>query len=84
MAKGATHVLGLDIGTTAIKATELQLSGGEVRVVGRPVVLPTPDGAVRGGVVVDAPQLAEALKQLKSVYGIRTNKVIASVGGDSS
>lgn len=84
MAKGATHVLGLDIGTAAIKAAELQLSGGEVRVVGRPVVLPTPDGAVRGGVVVDAPQVAEALKELKTVYGLRTSKVIASVGGDSS
>ena len=34
MAKGATHVLGLDIGTAAIKAAELQLSGGEVQVVG--------------------------------------------------
>ena len=84
MAKGATHVLGLDIGTTAIKAVELQLSGGDVRVVGRPVVLPTPDGTVRGGVVVDAPQLADTLKELKSVYGIHTSKVIASVGGDSS
>ncbi len=84
MAKGATHVLGLDIGTAAIKAAELQLSGGEVHVVGRPVVLPTPDGAVRGGVVIDAPQVAEALKELKTVYGLRTSKVIASVGGDSS
>lgn len=84
MAKGATHVLGLDIGTTAIKAAELQLSGGQVHVVGLPVVLPTPSGAVRGGVVVDAPQVAEVLKQLKSIYGIRTSKVVASVGGDSS
>ncbi len=84
MAKGASHVLGLDIGTTAIKATELKLSGGQVHLVGRPVVLPTPDGAVRGGVVVDAPQVAEALKELKSVYGLRVGKVIASVGGDSS
>lgn len=84
MARGATHVLGLDIGTTAIKAAELQLSGGRIRVVGHPVVLPTPSGAVRGGVVVDAPQITEVLKQLKTIHGIRTNKVVASVGGDSS
>jgi len=84
MARGAMHVLGLDIGTTAIKGAELQLSGGEVQLVGRPAVLPTPEGAVRGGVVVDAPELAQTLQQLKSVFGIDTNKVIASVGGDSS
>ncbi len=84
MAKGATHVLGLDIGTTTIKAAELQLSGGEVCLVGRPAVLPTPEGAVRGGVVVDAPEVANALQELKTVYGMQTSKVIASVGGDSS
>ncbi len=84
MAKGATHVLGLDIGTSSIKAAELQVSGGEVYLVGRPAVLPTPQGAVRGGVVVDAPQVGEALQELKSVYGMRISKAIASVGGDSS
>jgi len=84
MAKGATHVLGLDIGTTTIKAAELQLSGGEVCLVGRPAVLPTPEGTVRGGVVVDAPEVANALQELKTVYGMQTSKVIASVGGDSS
>lgn len=84
MAKGATHVLGLDIGTTAIKAAELQLRGGEVYLVGRPAVLPTPEGAVRGGVVVEALEVADVLRELKSVYGIGCNKVVASVGGDSS
>ena len=34
MAKGGMHVLGLDIGTSAIKAAELQVSGGEVYLVG--------------------------------------------------
>jgi len=84
MAKGGMHVLGLDIGTSAIKAAELQVSGGEVYLVGRPAVLPTPGGAVRGGVVVDAREVGEALQQLKSVYGMHASKVIASVGGDSS
>jgi type IV pilus assembly protein PilM len=84
MARGATHVLGLDIGTTAIKAAELQLRGGEVYLVGRPAVLPTPEGAVRGGVVVEAPEVADVLRELRSVYGIGCNKVVASVGGDSS
>lgn len=84
MARGATHVLGLDIGTAFIKAAEIQLRGGEYHVVGRPAVIPTPQGAVRGGVVVDAPAVAEALQEIRARYGTRTKKVIASVGGDSS
>ncbi len=84
MARGATHVLGLDIGTAFIKAAEIQLRGDEFHVVGRPAVIPTPEGAVRGGVVVDAPAVAEALKEIRSRFGGKTKKVIASVGGDSS
>jgi len=33
---------------------------------------------------VDAPQVAEVLEELKSVFGMHMNKVIASVGGDSA
>lgn len=84
MARGATHVLGLDIGTAFIKAAEIQLRGDQYHVVNRPAVIPTPEGAVRGGVVVDAPAVAEALQEIRSRYGTGTKKVIASVGGDSS
>lgn len=84
MARGATHVLGLDIGTAFIKAAEIQLRGDAFHVVGRPAVIPTPEGAVRGGVIVDAPAVSEALQALKTQYGARCKKVVASVGGDSS
>ena len=84
MARGATHVLGLDIGTAFIKAAEIQLRGGEYHVVGRPAVIPTPAGAVRGGVIVDAPAVSEALGEIRARYGMKVKKVIASVGGDSS
>lgn len=84
MAKGATHVLGLDIGTAFIKAAEIQLKGGEFHLIGRPAVVPTPEGAVRGGVIVDAPAISEALQEIRSTYGAKTKKAIASVGGDSS
>ncbi|MFO8079366.1 MAG: type IV pilus assembly protein PilM [Armatimonadota bacterium] len=84
MARGATHVLGLDIGTAFIKAAEIQLRGDEFHVVGRPAVIPTPEGAVRGGVIVDAPAVAEVLREIRARYGAKTKKVIASVGGDSS
>lgn len=83
MARGATHVLGLDIGTQAIKAVELKLSGHDVRLLGRPVVLPTPEHAVSGGRIVDTAALSEALVDLLSRNGFSTRKVVASVGGDT-
>jgi len=83
MARGATHVLGLDIGTQAIKAVELRLAGHEVRMVGRPVVIPTPEHSVSGGRVVDTAAVSEALGDLLSRNGFSTKKVIASVGGDT-
>ena len=84
MARGTTHVLGLDIGTAFIKAAEIQLRGDEFHIVGRPAVVPTPEGAVRGGVIVDAPAVSDALREIKDRYGMRVKSAIASVGGDSS
>ncbi len=84
MAKGATHVLGLDIGTAFIKAAEVQFQGDEFHLVGRPAVVPTPEGAVRGGVVVDAPAVSEVIQELRNRYSAKTRTAIASVGGDSS
>ncbi len=83
MAKGATHVLGLDIGTEAIKAVELKLDRGEIRLVGRPVIVPTPTHSVSGGRVVDSAAVVEALDRLLSSNGFSTKKVVASVGGDT-
>ncbi len=84
MARGATHVLGLDIGTAFIKAAEIQLQGEQYHVVSRPAVIPTPEGAVRGGVIVDAPAVSEALNEIRTRFGTKSRKVIATVGGDSS
>lgn len=83
MAKGATHVLGLDIGTEAIKAVELKLDRGEIRLVGRPAIVPTPTHSVSGGRVVDSAAVVEALDRLLSSNGFSTRKVVASVGGDT-
>jgi type IV pilus assembly protein PilM len=83
MAKGATHVLGLDIGTQSIKAVELRLVGQDIRLVGRPVVIPTPEHSVSGGRIVDSSAVVEALSELIAKGGFSTRKVVASVGGDT-
>lgn len=83
MARGATHVLGLDIGTQAIKAVELRLNGREIRMVGSPVVLPTPEHSVSGGRIVDNAAVTEALSDVLSRGSFGVKKVVASVGGDT-
>jgi type IV pilus assembly protein PilM len=84
MARRHTHVLGLDIGSKAIKAVELRRAGSDIEVVGRPTVVPTPERSVEGGVVVDTAAIAGALAEVLNTGGFKTRKVIASVGGDSS
>lgn len=84
MARRQTHVLGLDIGTSAIKAVELQKTGSGVEVVGRPVVVPTPERSVEDGVIVDAAAVSEALREVISRGHFKTRHAIASVGGTSS
>jgi type IV pilus assembly protein PilM len=84
MAKGATHVLGLDIGNDSIKLVELSLTRAGVQLASEPAVVPTPAGAVSGGVVVDPAALADALKTVLAERKVGTRQVIASVGGDTS
>ncbi len=83
MARGATHVLGLDIGTQTIKVVELRLSGQDVVLVGQPAIVPTPTGSVVGGRVVDEEAVSQALMQAVSEHRFGVKKVVASVGGDT-
>jgi len=83
MARGATHVLGLDIGSQTIKAVELRRMGREIHMIGRPVVIPTPEHSVSGGRIVETAAVSEALQELLSQNGFKTHNVVASVGGES-
>lgn len=84
MPRGGTHALGLDIGSSAIKAVELQLTSAGIELVGTPACIPTPPGSVTGGVIVDGASISAALTDMISAYGFGTRQVIASVGGDTS
>lgn len=84
MAKGATHVLGLDIGSKTIKAVEVRKTGQGFEMVGRPVIAPVPPRSVDAGVVVDPSAVTEALSALVAAGHFGTKKAITSVGGDTS
>ena len=83
MARGATHVLGLDIGTQTIKAVELRLSGQDVVLRGRPVIVQTPPNSVVGGRIVDDVAVRDAILDALSESRFGIKKAIVSVGGDT-
>jgi type IV pilus assembly protein PilM len=83
MAKAATHVLGADIGTRYIKVVELRRQGSDIVLGTDPVIVPTPEGAVDGGQVVDSKLVAEALRyQVLKKARFGTRKTILAVAGD--
>jgi type IV pilus assembly protein PilM len=74
----ASRVVGLDIGTSGVRAAALTLSKGGVTLE-RFGQVALPIGAVRDGEVVDAEGVASAIRQLWSQAKFSTKKVVAGV-----
>jgi type IV pilus assembly protein PilM len=71
--------IGLDIGTSAVRAVQLAPRRGALRVE-RTGQVDLPRGAVRDGEVVDAQAVSEALRALWSRAGFKGRKVALGVG----
>ena len=82
MAKALTHVLGVDLGTRTIKLVELRRQGQDIVLASGPLILPTPEGAIDGGQVVDSDVVATVLRDALKSYRPGTKKVITAVAGD--
>lgn len=78
MARGA--VIGLDIGTFAVRAVELA-PGGHRPVLNRFAQVALPPGAVVSGEVSDPGAVASALKRLWTEAGFTSKRVIVGVSG---
>lgn len=79
----SSHVIGLDIGTSAVRAAEVGFSGPPGR--GTPTLVrlgtqPLPPGVVRDGEVVEPAVVSEALRALWSQAGFTTKDVVIGVG----
>ena len=74
----ATRVVGLDIGTYAVRAVELSI-GGDQPSLERFAQVTLPPGAVRDGEVVDVGSVAAAIRRLWSEGGFRSKKVVVGV-----
>lgn len=74
----ATRVVGLDIGSYAVRAVELTV-GGAQPVLERFAQVSLPPGAVRGGEVADPGAVGSALRRLWSEGGFRGKRVVVGV-----
>ena len=75
----AGRVVGLDIGTHAVRAVELTL-GRDDATLSRFGQVALPVGAVRDGEVADPPAVSAALRRLWSEAGFKARDVIVGVG----
>ena len=84
----AERVLGLDVGTTAVRAVEVAIDrpGGRGRTGRGPTVtrvgeVPLPPGAVRDGEVVDSAAVGAAISELWRQTGLRSRDVRVGLTG---
>jgi type IV pilus assembly protein PilM len=70
--------IGLDVGSTAVRAAEL--TEGSPPTVVRAAQVPLPAGAVENGEVRDSEAVSEALRELWTKGGFRSRKVWMGVG----
>lgn len=71
-------MVGLDIGTSAVRAAELSV-GNNSATLHRFGQVALPEGAVRDGEIVDAPAVTAAVKQLWQTVRFTTKKVVIGV-----
>ena len=79
----AKSVVGLDVGSSAIKAVELQPSGLGLRVAAFGTE-PVPPDAIVDGAIIDAAAVAEAIRRvLDGAGGFKAKEVCASLSGNA-
>ena len=82
MFRRATSLVGLDIGSTAIKAVELKGTARAFHVAAYGSE-PLPPDSIADGAIVDADAVAEAIRRVLDTAGIRNREVAASLSGSA-
>jgi type IV pilus assembly protein PilM len=81
--KSGGPIVGLDIGSSFIKACEIDCRGGRAHLRGV-AVAPTPPEAVSNSEITDPVTLGKTIKQILQQAGIKAKKVVTCVAGQSS
>lgn len=74
------HIVGIDIGSTSLRAMQLKKTAGKPVVV-RYHEVPLPEGSVRRGEVLDAPAVTDAMRLLWKKGRFTSRKVVLGLGG---
>lgn len=78
----AGNVVGLDIGSSAVKAIELKSSGNGYRVAALGVE-PVPPDSIVDGAIIDSAAVSDAVRRLFENTAFRARDVAASLSGNS-
>jgi type IV pilus assembly protein PilM len=76
----ATRIVGVDIGSEAIRAVEIEGAGTTTPVVTRYREFALPEGAVESGEVVEVNTVATLLRQLWQSAGFKSKRVVLGMG----
>jgi type IV pilus assembly protein PilM len=79
--KRTKSLVGLDIGSSAVKAVELKAVGTAFKVVAVGSE-PVPPDRIVDGAIIDGGVVSEAIKRVFESNGIRTKDVVASLSGN--
>ena len=82
MFRRAKSVVGLDIGSSAVKAVELKPAGRGYRVAAFGTE-PLPPDSIVDGAIIDGAAVSDAIRRLFDARGIRTKEVAASLSGNA-
>src|SRR5207248_2898979 len=75
-------VVGLDIGSSAVKAVELKPSGKTYKVTAFGSESIPPDSIVDGA-IIDGGAVADVIRRLFDQHGFKTKEVVASLSGNA-
>jgi type IV pilus assembly protein PilM len=75
-------VVGLDIGSSAVKAVELKAAGKGYKVAAF-AVEPVPPDSIVDGAIIDGTSVADAIKRLFENKAFKTKEVAASLSGNA-
>ena len=82
MFRRAKALVGLDIGSSAVKAVELKSAGKSYKVTGFGTE-PLPPDSIVDGAIIDATAVADAIRRLFDGRHIKTKDVAASLSGNA-
>ncbi len=82
LTKKSKPVVGLDIGSSAVKAVELKPSGKNYKVTAV-AVEPIPPDSIVDGAIIDGTAVADAIKRLFENKAFKSKEVAASLSGNA-